>query len=81
MLGWNIKQTKRTRKSGRNDFFFLCEIYSNKWIIDISLTNIPINAIVGVKFTMPGTPLNPNANAREIQLKHNPNADACNFVH
>lgn len=47
----------------------------------ISLTNIPINAIVGVKFTMPGTPFNPNANARVIQLKHIPAADACSFVY
>jgi hypothetical protein len=38
---------------------------------------IPINAKVGVTFTLtPGTPFNPNANAREIQPKHKPNADA-----
>lgn len=46
----------------------------------ISLTNTPRNAIVGVKFTIPGTPFNPNANARKIQPKHNPNADACKLI-
>ena len=38
-----------------------------------------MNAMVGVKFTNPGTPFNPNDNARKIQLKHSPSADTCNL--
>lgn len=36
-----------------------------------------MNAMVGVKFINPGTPFNPNDNARKIQLKHSPSADTC----
>lgn len=43
------------------------------------LTNIPMKQKIGVIFPISETSLTPNATANVIQLKHNPNAEACKF--